>query len=238
MSDLERYTGAIEALIFSSDRPCTPGAIRKLLPDLTPARIAEAVDQINERLGERPYEIRRVDGGYQFRTRPEYGELIRAAQPERKARLSRAALETLAVIAYRQPVTRAQVEDVRSVDCGPVMRTLLERGLLRIVGRRDAPGRPALYGTTSAFLQTFGLASLRDMPALREIESEAADSVGEGESRGDTGGSMDEGTDEAANGGLEAAESGDAGSPPREADEQASGEASEQAGNPSASVGG
>jgi segregation and condensation protein B len=84
-------------------------------------------------------------------------------------RLSKAALETLAVIAYRQPITRPEIEEVRSVDCGPVIRSLMERDLVRIVGRRDAPGKPPLYGTTATFLETFGLRSLRDMPTLREI---------------------------------------------------------------------
>ena len=119
----------------------------------------------------RPYEIAEVAGGYQFRTRPEFAEVIRAMQPERKVRLSRAALESLAMIAYRQPITRAEIEDLRCVDCGAVIKGLLERGLVRIVGRRDAPGRPVLYGTSGTFLETFGLTSLRDLPELREIES-------------------------------------------------------------------
>jgi segregation and condensation protein B len=143
------------------------------VPRLTPARIEEAVAQINARLAEtgRPYEIAAVAGGYQFRTRPEFGEFLAGAQPERRVRLSKAALETLAVVAYRQPITRPEIEEVRSVDCGPVIRSLMERDLVRIVGRRDAPGKPPLYGTTAIFLETFGLHSLRDMPTLREIPS-------------------------------------------------------------------
>jgi segregation and condensation protein B len=162
----------LEALIFAAPEPCSPAALRRALPQLSPGQIAEAVERINAQLLEsgRPYAIARIDGSYQFRTRPEFGALISAMQPERKLRLSRAALETLAVVAYRQPITRVEIEEVRSVDCGPVLRSLLERDLLRIVGRRDAPGRPALYGTTSSFLQAFGLNSLRDMPPLRELE--------------------------------------------------------------------
>ena len=91
-------------------------------------------------------------------------------EQERPARLSRAALETLAVIAYRQPVTRAEIEHVRGVDCGPVLRSLLERHLVRIAGHRDVPGRPMLYGTTRRFLEVFGLASLEDLPSLRELD--------------------------------------------------------------------
>ncbi len=170
--DVETIAKAVEALIFSADRPSGAAQLRKVFPELSAAELAEIVDGINARLLEqaRPYEIVEVGGGYQFRTRPEYGELIRAARPERPARLSRAALETLAVVAYRQPFTRAELEELRCVDCGAVLKTLLERDLLRIVGRRDTPGRPALYGSTSRFLEIFGLRSLRDLPDLREVE--------------------------------------------------------------------
>ena len=177
----------LEALIFASAEPRSAGAIRKALPKWTPSQIAEAVAQINAELLEsgRPYEIAEVSGGYQFRTRPEFGPLLAAAQPERRVRLSKAALETLAIIAYRQPITRAEVEDLRCVDCGAVIRTLLERGLLRIVGRRDVPGRPVLYGTTSTFLQTFSLPSLRDMPSLREVQAMEEDTGTPGDTAGD-----------------------------------------------------
>ncbi len=170
--DVETIARAVEALIFSADRPSGAAQLRKVFPELSAAELAEIVNGINSRLLEqaRPYEIVEVGGGYQFRTRPEYGELIRAARPERPARLSRAALETLAVVAYRQPFTRAELEELRCVDCGAVLKTLLERDLLRIVGRRDTPGRPALYGSTSRFLEIFGLRSLRDLPDLREVE--------------------------------------------------------------------
>jgi segregation and condensation protein B len=173
MSETHDLRRALEALIFSSDEPATAAFIRRALPSLTPSRIPDLVEEINEELrkNERPYEIVEVSAGYQFRTLPEFAEVLRAAQPERKLRLSRAALETLAVVAYRQPVTRAEVEEVRSVDCGAVLRGLLERSLIRIVGRRDAPGRPVLYATSSQFLETFGLKSLGDLPTLREVES-------------------------------------------------------------------
>jgi segregation and condensation protein B len=142
-----------------------------VLPRLTPQRIAELVKEINIQLleGGRPYEIVEVAGGYQFRTRPEFGEQMAAARPERKLRLSRAAMETLSVIAYKQPITRAEIEDLRCVDCGAVLKGLLDRNLARVVGRRDAPGKPALYGTSASFLETFGLKSLRELPELREV---------------------------------------------------------------------
>ena len=171
MASDETTRHSIEALIFASPGPATAAQIRRALPRVTPGQVAAMVKEINEELARdgRPYEISEVAGGYRFRTRPEFGELILAGQPERKVRLSRPALETLSVIAYRQPVTRAEIEDLRCVDCGAVMKSLLDRQMIRIVGRRDAPGRPALYGTTSTFLESFGLKSLRDLPELREI---------------------------------------------------------------------
>jgi segregation and condensation protein B len=169
--ELSERLAELEALIFVSDGPATTAWIRRALPKLTPSRIAKLIEQINESLrkGGRPYEIVEVAGGYQFRTRPEFAEILRRAQPDRTARLSRAALETLAVVAYRQPLTRAEVEEVRSVDCGAVLRGLLERELVRIAGRRDAPGRPALYATTPRFLEAFGLRSLADLPPMSEL---------------------------------------------------------------------
>lgn len=171
MADDEATRTSLEALIFAAAGPATVAQLRRALPKLSPSEIAEGVKQINEELlrDGRPYEIVEVAGGYRFRTRPEFGDLILAAQPERKTRLSRPALETASVIAYRQPVTRAEIEDLRCVDCGAVVKSLMDRGLIRIVGRRDAPGRPVLYGTTARFLETFGLRSLRDLPELREI---------------------------------------------------------------------
>ena len=173
MAISEQTLRDLEALIFASKGPATPAYLRKGLARMTPKAIEEAVSHINHELREsgRPYEIAQVAGGYQFRTRPEFGALLQKTQPERKVRLSRPALETVAVIAYKQPITRAEIEDLRCVDCGGVLKSLLERDLIRIVGRRDTPGRPALYGTSSFFLETFGLGSLRDLPALREIEA-------------------------------------------------------------------
>ncbi len=164
---------ALEALIFASDGPASAASIRRAFPDLAPGAITPAVAEINATLlaSGRPYEIAEVAAGWQFRTRPEYAQVILAAKPERKVRLSRAALETLALVAYRQPLSRVEIEDLRGVDCGAVMKSLLERDFVRIVGRRDAPGRPALFGTTSAFLETFGLRALSDLPPLREVES-------------------------------------------------------------------
>ena len=171
MPDQDGAIATLEAIIFSTSGPTGVPQIRRALPRLTPQRIGELVLEINIQLlqGGRPYEIIEVAGGYQFRTRSEFGEQLAAARPERKLRLSRAAMETISVIAYKQPVTRAEIEDLRCVDCGAVLKGLLDRHLVRIVGRRDAPGKPALYGTSASFLETFGLKSLRELPELREV---------------------------------------------------------------------
>jgi len=171
VADDDATRTSLEALIFAAAGPATVAQLRRAMPKLAPAEIAAHVKQINEELVRdgRPYEIVEAAGGYRFRTRPEFGDLILSAQPERRMRLSRPALETLSVIAYRQPVTRAEMEELRCVDCGAVVKSLLDRQLIRMVGRRDAPGRPVLYGTSANFLETFGLKSLRDLPELREI---------------------------------------------------------------------
>ncbi len=173
MAERKSLAPVIEALIFAASGPLTLVQLRRSLPALKGGQLQASIKQINEELARdgRPYEICEVAGGYQFRTRPEFAAAIRALQPERKLRLSRPALETLAVIAYRQPITRAEIEDLRCVDSGAVLRSLLDRNLVRIVGRRDAPGRPVLYGTSSNFLETFGLGGLTDLPELRELDA-------------------------------------------------------------------
>ena len=180
MSDDDATRTSLEALIFAAAGPATVAQLRRAMPKLKPSEIAAHVKQINEELVRdgRPYEIVDAAGGYRFRTRPEFGDLILSAEPERRTRLSRPALETLSVVAYRQPITRAEIEDLRCVDCGAVMKSLLDRGMIRMVGRRDAPGRPVLYGTSAKFLETFGLPSLRELPELREIAELHAETQG------------------------------------------------------------
>jgi len=116
-------------------------------------------------------ELVNVAGGWRFRTSPHFANLVRRLWPERKIRLSNAAMEALSVIAYRQPCTRLDVESVRGVDCGGVVRSLLERGMIKIVGKKDEPGRPLLYGTTSLFLETFSMDDLSALPTLREMDA-------------------------------------------------------------------
>jgi segregation and condensation protein B len=117
-----------------------------------------------------------VAGGYMFRTNPAYASYVQSFLAQRPVRLSRAQLETLAIVAYRQPITRPEVDDIRGVDCGPVLKGLLERDLIRILGKKDEPGRPMLYGTTQNFLELFSLQSLRELPTLREFTELSDDS--------------------------------------------------------------
>ena len=119
----------------------------------------------------RAFEIWEVAGGYQLRSLPEFAPYLRQIQTTRPLRLSPASLETLAVIAYRQPVTRAEIEHIRGVDAGAVLRGLLDRQLVRIAGHREVPGRPIVYATSRRFLEVFGLAKLGDLPALRAIDA-------------------------------------------------------------------
>ena len=167
-----RQKQIVEALIVAAGTPITAARIAEIVPRLKPAQaralVAELANEYTEQ--DRGIEIWEVAGGYQVRTRQDLANYVRQLQKERPARLSRAALETLSVVAFKQPVTRAEVEQIRGVEVGPVMRSLVERDLVRIAGHRDVPGRPMIYGTTRRFLEVFGLKTLDDMPTLREIE--------------------------------------------------------------------
>jgi segregation and condensation protein B len=119
----------------------------------------------------RGFYLAEVAGGYQFRTASELAPWLRKLSKDRTFRFSQAALETLAIIAYRQPITRAEIEYLRGVDSGGVMKTLLEKNLLRILGKKEVPGRPLLYGTSRQFLELFGLRDLNDLPTLKEFSA-------------------------------------------------------------------
>lgn len=162
----------VEALVFLSEQPISLDRIASVLNDCSRKELKEILKELEEEYEQRAgaLQIVEVANGYQFRTRPEFAPWIGKLRQQRFARLSRAALETLAIVAYRQPVTRAEAESIRGVDSGAVLGTLLERRLLRILGRKEVPGRPILYGTTQEFLELFGLKSLKDLPTLREIK--------------------------------------------------------------------
>ena len=120
-------------------------------------------------------ELVEVAGGYQYRTKPQWAEWVNRLKKVKAVKLSQSALETLAIIAYRQPVIRPEIEQIRGVDSGWVVRTLMEKGLVKMMGRKDLPGRPMIYGTTKAFLELFGLNALTDLPNLKEVAPPAAE---------------------------------------------------------------
>jgi segregation and condensation protein B len=162
----------VEALVLASPEPISAARIAEIVPGGTPSKAKELVKELEleyER-DDRAFEIWEVAGGYQIRTRPAFAGYVRQLQRERTLRLSRPALETLAVVAYKQPVTRAEIENIRGVDVGAMVRSLVERKLVRVAGHREVPGRPLLYATSRRFLEVFGFASLGDLPSLREID--------------------------------------------------------------------
>ena len=162
----------VEALILASPEPLSAARVAQIAPECTPALVAELVAELNEQYlkTERAFEIWKVAGGYQVRTRAEFSGYLQKLQKQRPLRLSGAALETLSIVAYKQPATRADIEHVRGVDVGAVVKSLLERGLMKIDGHKEVPGRPMLYSTTRRFLEVFGLQSIKNLPALRELE--------------------------------------------------------------------
>lgn len=162
----------LESLIFISDSPLTIDYLGQILSEYTKEAIIEGINQIkNEYAGDsKGIELVEIAGGYQFRTKPKLSQWIARLKKVKPVKLSRSALETLAIIAYRQPITRPAIEEIRGVDSGWVIRNLLEKGLIKITGRKDIPGRPIIYGTTKAFLELFGLNTLSDLPTLKEIQ--------------------------------------------------------------------
>jgi len=174
LSDEETtYLPIIEALVFSSESPLPVTRIREIIPGLTPKQINSVVEALNEqyRQGGRSYEIREIAGGYQMFTLPEFAAFVdKLFQEKQQSRLTQKALETLAIVAYKQPVTRHEIEEIRGVNVDGVMKTLLSRSLVTISGRAQAPGSPFLYKTTRKFLDYFGLNSLDDLPKLKEID--------------------------------------------------------------------
>lgn len=172
----------LEVLFFATDEPLTIRQVMDIFAILeegekpipvTPESIAENVEAINRDYDHtgRPFRIVKVAGGYQFATRPEFGIWLAKMIRERsKRKLSVSALETLAVVAYKQPVTKPEIESIRGVNADYVLHSLLERNMVAIVGRASTPGRPLLYGTTKDFLKHFGINDLSDLPKPREID--------------------------------------------------------------------
>src|SRR5512145_325701 len=159
---------ALEAVMFASDKPLTVRDIAKAL-QLDRRRAQEILTLLRSDYQNRGFRIDEVADGFAFRSHPKVADYVRAFLEQKPVKLSRAQLETLAIVAYRQPITRPETDDIRGVDCGPVLKGLLERDLIRVIGKKDEPGRPMLYGTTPAFLELFGLKSLEELPTLKEF---------------------------------------------------------------------
>jgi segregation and condensation protein B len=185
--DTVELKAVIEGLVFAADAPIRPERIAEILEEEKEQVTAILLELTEEyRLAHRGFLLHEVAEGFQFRTRPEYGDWMRRLSKGKPFRFSRPALETLSIIAYRQPVTRAEIEYLRGVDSGGVLKTLLEKHLVRILGKKDVPGRPILYGTTREFLELFGLKDLAGLPTLKEFNELNLEDV-EGNSAGAEG---------------------------------------------------
>jgi segregation and condensation protein B len=170
--ELSEAKRIIEALLFTSEKPITIEQMKEVLEEVEAKDIKAALSELQseyETLG-RSFKVYEVAGGYQMVTAPEFAEYLKKFyRVKSKDKLTKPALETLAIVAYRQPITRADIEDIRGVNVDGVVKTLADRQLIRITGRKDAPGRPILYGTTKEFLDRFGLSSLNELPKLGEF---------------------------------------------------------------------
>ncbi len=198
----DHLRGVIEALVFASDKPLSVRDLSRAAE--APSKDVKALlDELRVFYKPRGIQLDEVAGGFVFRTNALFAPFVRDLTKQKPVKLTRAQLETLAILAYRQPITRPEIDDIRGVDSGPVLKMLLERDLVRILGKKDEPGRPLLYGSTPEFLEFFGLKSLKDLPTLQEFTELNEDSkrVAEkelGESFDDIQTLLDHGDEEAA----------------------------------------
>lgn len=178
--DLEDLLPKLEALLFAAEDPVNAREIADTLPEVSKRNAEPLIAALEEYYGEnrRGLTVQRVAGGWRLATRPEYADVVRRHLRGRiRGRLSRASLETISIIAYRQPVSRPEIDEMRGVDSSPVVRTLLDRELIKVTGRAEAPGRPILYSTSEKFLEYFGLDSLGNLPKPEEILGEPDEEV-------------------------------------------------------------
>lgn len=169
---MENLSAVIEALILASESPLALEKICAVLDGVDKTEIRQALDQLITGYEERQsgITVQEVAGGFQFRTKPEMSTWIKKLKGTKPASLSPAALETLAIVAYRQPIIKSEIESVRGVDSSAPLKGLLEKKLVRIIGRKDVPGKPIIYGTTKKFLEVFNLKELADLPTMRELK--------------------------------------------------------------------
>lgn len=178
----EEVAATVEAILFATDSPLTAAKIAEVAQLAGRRPVKQAIETLNTRY-ERAgcaFRIDNIAGGFQMLTLPEYHDVLsRLLRARSDSKLSQASLETLAIVAYRQPVLRADIEAIRGVACGDILRGLMEKQLVKIVARAEVIGRPMLYGTTRRFLEVFGLANLEDLPKARELRSGAGGEVKE-----------------------------------------------------------
>ena len=182
--DPVRAKQVIEALLFASSKPLPIAEIRKVVKSLTPGQIAGAISDLRADYARenRSFELIEIANGYEIATKKELAPWLCKLELQKRIRqVTQSALETLAILAYKQPVTRAEVEELRGVDVSGVLTTLMERGFIKIVGKKEVPGRPFLYGTTEKFLDHFGLKSIHDLPSIDEIKHIVENSVNKDE---------------------------------------------------------
>lgn len=167
------WKAVIESLLFVADTPLSLERIQVTLGELSKKDLQRLLAELVEeyRKPERGITLVEVAEGYQFRTRPEHAEWIKRLKKTKPFSLSQPSMETLAIIAYKQPIVRQDVERIRGVDSGGVLRTLLDRKLIKILGKKDIPGKPLVYGTSKKFLEVFGLKDLSSLPTLKDIEN-------------------------------------------------------------------
>jgi segregation and condensation protein B len=180
----ERLQSVVESLLFAADKPLTVARLKQLLRLRDGDAIQAALDALSADYAGRGIVLHDVAGGYQLRTHPSNARWVQQLVAGRPVRLTRAQLETLAIVAYRQPITRPEIDEIRGVDSGGTLGLLLERGLIRVLGKKEEPGRPLLYGTTKDFLEFFNLNDLRELPTLREYHELSEDSMREVERLG------------------------------------------------------
>ncbi len=176
----DRARQVIEAVLFAASKPMTIAELRRVARGFTPKQIEGLINELREsyQANGRSFEILEIAGGYEMSTRKEFAPWIMKVELAKKVRqATQSALETLAILAYKQPITRAEIEGYRGVDVSGVMNTLSERGFIKIVGKKEVPGRPFLYGTTEKFLEHFGLKSLEALPSIDEIRTIVEQSV-------------------------------------------------------------
>lgn len=169
---MDNCKAVIEALILASEAPLALDKICLIVEDIEKAEIKKMLEELINDYNDRQSGIclQEVAGGFQFRTRPELSSWVKKLKGTKSASLSPASLETLAIVAYRQPIVKAEIESIRGVDVSAPLKGLLEKKLIRIVGRKDVPGKPIIYGTTKKFLEVFNLKDLSDLPTLRELK--------------------------------------------------------------------